>query len=136
PFRSPPRGVLLPYGGYKGSGLNIVVEILAGILTGSGSGRAWWDKGGHAVNGVLLQAIAVEEFLPVEEFFQGVDEFASRAKKVKPAPGFEQVLLPGERARKIEEKQLKEGVEIDEPTWGGLLEVANELGVNEIPKAL
>ena len=135
-FRGPPRGVLLPFGGYKGSGLNVITEILAGILTGSGSGRAWWDKGGHAVNGVLLQAIAVEEFLPIEEFFQGVDEFAARAKKIKIAPGFEEVLLPGERARKIEERQLKEGVEIDEPTWNGLLEVAHELRVGDIPRPL
>lgn len=135
-FRGPPRGVLLPFGGYKGSGLNVVTEILAGILTGNGSGRAWWDKGGHAVNGVLLQAIAVEEFQPLDDFFAGVDEFAARAKKIKVAPGFEEVLLPGERARKIEEKQLKEGVELDEPTWNGLLEVAKELGLKNIPGSL
>jgi len=135
-FRSPPRGVLLPFGGYKGSGLNVVAEILSGILTGNGSGRAWWDKGGHAVNGVLLQAIAVEEFLPLEDFLSAVEEFAARAKKVKPAPGFDEVLLPGERARKIEEKQLKEGVEIDEPTWAQLQELADELAVHEFPKAL
>jgi hydroxycarboxylate dehydrogenase B len=132
-FRGPPRGVLLPFGGYKGSGLNIVAEILAGILTGSGSGRAWWDKGGHAVNGVLLQAIAVEEFLPLDDFFNGVDEFVARVKKVKPAPGFDEVLLPGERARKIEERQLKDGVELDEPTWNGLLEAAKALSVKNIP---
>ncbi len=135
-FRGPPRGVLLPFGGYKGSGLNVVTEIMAGILTGSGSGRAWWDKGGHAVNGVILQAIAVEEFQPLDDFFAGVDEFASRARKIKIAPGFEEVLLPGERARKIEAKQLKQGVEIDEPTWSGLLETASELRVGDIPRPL
>jgi uncharacterized oxidoreductase len=135
-FRGPPRGALLPFGGYKGSGLNVVTEILAGILTGSGSGHAWWDKGGHAVNGVLLQAIAVEEFLPLENFFDAVDEFAARAKKVKPAPGSDGVLLPGERARKIEAKQMKDGVELDEPTWEGLLEVAHALGVKNMPASL
>jgi uncharacterized oxidoreductase len=133
-FRSAPRGALLPFGGYKGSGLNVVAEILAGILTGSGSGHAWWDKGGHAVNGVLLQAIAVEEFLPLEEFFKGVDEFTARAKKIKAAPGSDGVLLPGERARKIEERQMKDGVELDEPTWNGLLEVAQKLSVKDIPQ--
>ena len=135
-FRGPPRGVLLPFGGYKGSGLNVVTEILAGILTGSGSGRAWWDKGGHAVNGVLLQAIAVEEFLPLGDFFNAVEEFAARAKKIKPAPGFEEVLLPGERARKIEAQQMREGVELDEPTWNGLLDVAKALNVSDIPRSL
>src|ERR1051325_1995399 len=57
-FRGPPRGVLLPFGGYKGSGLNVVTEILAGLLTGSGSRRAWWDKGGHPRRRGLTQGIA------------------------------------------------------------------------------
>jgi hydroxycarboxylate dehydrogenase B len=135
-FRGPPRGALLPFGGYKGSGLNVIAEILAGVLTGNGPGRAWWDKGGHAVNGVLLQAIAVEEFLPLEEFLAGVDDFVAHAKRVKPAPGSDGVMLPGERARKIEERQIRDGVELDEPTWNGLMEVVRELRVGDIPRPL
>jgi LDH2 family malate/lactate/ureidoglycolate dehydrogenase len=132
-FRGPPRGVLLPFGGYKGSGLNLVVEILGGILSGNGMGREWWDKGAHAVNGVFLQAIAIEEFQTREKFFAGVDELVSYAKKIKPAPGFNEILLPGERARKIEARQMKEGVELDEPTWRQLTQLANELGVKDSP---
>lgn len=132
-FRGPPRGVLLPFGGYKGSGLNLVVEILGGILSGNGLGREWWDKGAHAVNGVFLQAIAVEEFQPREKFFVGVDELISHAKEIKPAPGFSEILLPGERARKIEARQMKEGVELDEPTWISLTQLARELEVKDLP---
>jgi LDH2 family malate/lactate/ureidoglycolate dehydrogenase len=135
-FRGPPRGVLLPFGGYKGSGLNLVVEILGGILSGNGMGREWWDKGAHAVNGVFLQAVAVEEFLPRGEFFAGVDELVSYAKKIKPAPGFSEIFLPGERAKKIEARQMKEGVELDEPTWGQLRELATEIEVKDLPKSL
>ena len=133
-FRGPPRGALLPFGGYKGSGLNVVAEILGGILTGSGSGRAWWDKGGHAVNGVLLQALDVEEFQPRDQFFDQVEEFVAHAGALKPAPGFGEILLPGDRARKIEERQLREGVEIDDATWASLVKQAEELGVKDIPK--
>jgi len=132
-FRGPPRGVLLPFGSYKGSGLNLVVEILGGILSGNGMGREWWDKGAHAVNGVFLQAIAIEEFQTREEFFAGVDELISHAKEIKPAPGFNEILLPGERARKIESRQMREGVELDETTWGQLTQLANELGVKDSP---
>jgi LDH2 family malate/lactate/ureidoglycolate dehydrogenase len=135
-FRGPPRGVLLPFGGYKGSGLNLVVEILGGILSGNGMGREWWDKGAHAVNGVFLQAVAVEEFLSREEFFAGVDELVSYAKKIKPAPGFSEILLPGERARKIEARQMQDGVEIDDATWGQLRELATEIEVKDLPKSL
>ncbi len=135
-FRGPPRGVLLPFGGYKGSGLNLVAEILGGILSGNGLGRQWWDKGAHAVNGVFLQAFAVEEFQPLEKFFDQVDELIAYAKAIKPAPGFAEILLPGERARKIEARQMKEGVEIDDATWGQLREFADEMGVGDLPASV
>jgi uncharacterized oxidoreductase len=134
-FRGPPRGVLLPFGGYKGSGLNLIAEILGGILSGNGLGKRWWDKGAHAVNGVLLQAIAVEEFQPLEKFFDQVEELVLLAKSVKPAPGFGEILLPGERARKIEARQVKDGIALDEPTWEQLREFADEVGVKELPQA-
>jgi uncharacterized oxidoreductase len=132
-FRGPPRGVLLPFGGYKGSGLNLVAEILGGILSGNGLGRQWWDKGAHAVNGVILQAIAVEEFQPLEKFFDQVEELVSLAKSVKPAPGFSEILLPGERGRKIEARQLREGVSLDESTWADLKKLAGVLNVKDLP---
>ncbi|MGH7766260.1 MAG: Ldh family oxidoreductase [Candidatus Binatia bacterium] len=135
-FRGPPRGVLLPFGGYKGSGLNLVAEILGGILSGNGLGRQWWDKGAHAVNGVILQAIAVEEFQPLEKFFDQVEDLVSLAKSVKPAPGFSEILLPGERARKIEARQLREGVALDESTWADLRHLADELGVKDLPRPI
>jgi len=135
-FRGPPRGVILPFGGYKGSGLNIVVEILGGVLSGNGLGREWWDKGAHAVNGVFFQAVAVEEFQPLERFFDQVDELVSFGKSTKPAPGFSEILLPGERSRKMAARQLKEGLEIDKATWTQLMEMADELKVKEVPEPL
>jgi uncharacterized oxidoreductase len=122
-FRGPPRGVFLPFGGYKGSGVALVTEILGGILSGNGPSRDWWAKGGHGVNGVFLQAFAVEEFQPLDEFLDEVDDFVSFVKSTKPAPGFKEILLPGEQARANEARQLREGVEVDEATWTELKEL-------------
>ena len=132
-FRSPPRGVFLPFGGHKGSGVALVTEILAGILSGNGPSKDWWDKGGHGVNGVFLQAFAVEEFQPLDQFLDKVDDFIAFVKSTKPAPGFKEILLPGEHARANEARQLKEGVEVDEATWTELKELASELGVGSLP---
>jgi uncharacterized oxidoreductase len=129
-FRRPPRGMFLPFGGYKGSGIALVTELLGGALTGNGLGRDWWDKGGHGVNGVFLQAIAVEEFQPLDEFTAKLDELVSFVKSRKPAPGFSEIFIPGEQARRNEERQLREGVEIDASTWKNLLRLADELGVD------
>ena len=133
-FRGPPRGVFLPFGGYKGSGLNLITEILGGILSGNGLGREWWNKGGHAVSGVFLQALAVEEFQSLEHFLEKVDELVSFVKSSKSAIGFKEILLPGERARRREARRLKEGVEIDEATWTQLTRCAAELGVKNVPE--
>jgi len=135
-FRTPPRGVFLPFGGYKGSGIALMTEFLAGILSGNGPSRDWWEKGGHGVNGVFLQAFAVEEFQPLEEFLEKVDEFISFIKATKPAPGFKEILLPGEHARANQTRQMREGLEIDDATWSELKQLASELEISDLPTPL
>lgn len=132
-FRGPPRGVFLPFGGYKGSGVALVTEILGGLLTGNGPGKDWWNKGGHGVNGVFLQAFAVEEFQELDSFYDRVDEFIAFIKSTQLAPGFSEILLPGEAGRRREAMQKNNGVEIDDETWSELVELAGELGVAEVP---
>jgi hydroxycarboxylate dehydrogenase B len=134
-FRGPPRGVFLPFGGHKGSGVALMTEILGGLLSGNGLAKNWWDKGGHGINGVFLQAIAVEEFQPLNEFFDKVDELIAFIKSRKTAPGFKEILLPGEQGRKYEERQMRDGVEIDKATWAELRDLATELRI-DAPKTL
>jgi uncharacterized oxidoreductase len=129
-FRGPPRGMFLPFGDYKGSGVALITELLGGALTGNGLSKEWWEKGGHGVNGVFLQALAVEEFQPLDEFTAKVDELVSFVKSRKPAPGFGEVFLPGERGRRDEARQRKDGVDIDKGTWSELSSLANALGIN------
>jgi LDH2 family malate/lactate/ureidoglycolate dehydrogenase len=135
-FRGPPRGVFLPFGGYKGSGVALVTEILGGLLSGNGPGKNWWDKGAHGVNGVFLQAFAVEEFQPLDRFFDKVDELIASIKTSKCAPGSSEILLPGESGRRREATQRKNGVEVNEDTWEQLRQLASELGVDPLPNAL
>lgn len=135
-FRGPPRGVFLPFGGFKGSGVALMTEILGGLLSGNGLGQHWWNKGGHGVNGVFLQVFAVEEFQPLESFYDKVDELIAFIKSSPCAPGFSEILLPGEAGSRREALQLKNGVEVDDDTWSELAELAAELGITEGPKTI
>jgi LDH2 family malate/lactate/ureidoglycolate dehydrogenase len=135
-FRGPPRGVFLPFGGYKGSGVALMTEMLGGLLSGNGPGKQWWNNGGHGVNGVFLQAFAVEEFQPLSSFYDKVDEFIGFIKSSPRAPGFSEIVLPGESGRRREASALKNGVDVDDETWSELIEVAAELGVTEAPKVM
>jgi uncharacterized oxidoreductase len=121
--------MFLPFGGYKGSGIALVTELLGGALTGNGFSRDWWDRGGHGVNGVFLQAIAVEEFQPLDEFTTKVEELAAFVRSRKPAPGFDEVLMPGDQARRHEERQRRDGVKIDPGTWEQLAATARRLHI-------
>jgi LDH2 family malate/lactate/ureidoglycolate dehydrogenase len=135
-FRGPPRGVFLPFGGYKGSGLALITEILGGLLSGNGMGKQYWDNRGHGVNGLFLQAIAVEEFQELETFYDKVDELIAFIKSTKCAPGFSEIVLPGESGRRREAEHKKHGVEIDDHTWSALTQLAAELKVSDIPAPL
>jgi uncharacterized oxidoreductase len=132
-FRGPPRGVMLPFGGYKGSGVALITEILGGILTGSGIGKNWWTKGGHGVNGVFLEAFAIEEFQPLENFYDKVEELIELIKSTPCAPGFSEILLPGESGRRNEAGNRQGGVDIDNATWTGLIELAAQLKISDVP---
>ena len=103
-FRGPPRGVFLPFGGYKGSGIALITELLGGILSGNGPGQDWWERGGHGVNGVFLQAFAVEEFQELDTFYDKVDEFIAYIKSTKPAPGFDEYIWPGKKREKLKRR--------------------------------
>lgn len=129
-FRGPPRGVFLAFGGHKGSGVALMTEILGGLLSGNGMGKQYWDNRGHGVNGLFLQAMAVEEFQSVDTFYDRVDALIEFVKSTECAPGFSEILLPGESARRREVKNKNDGVKIEEPTWQGLTELAAELHVN------
>jgi LDH2 family malate/lactate/ureidoglycolate dehydrogenase len=135
-FRGPPRGVMLPFGGYKGSGVTLITEILGGILSGNGMGKNWWNKGGHGVNGVFLEAFAVEEFQDLETYYDKVDELIELIKSTPCAPGFGEILLPGESGRRKETAQRRSGVDIDDATWTELTNLAAALKVPDVPALL
>lgn len=117
-------GALLPFGGYKGSGLGIVIEVLGGALAGSGCSLE--NRG----SGFLAAAVEIEAFSPIDIFKARVDRFVETVKRSRKAPGFEEALLPGERAQRLRELRLKEGVPIEEGVWEAVKARAVELGVD------
>jgi LDH2 family malate/lactate/ureidoglycolate dehydrogenase len=135
-FRGPPRGVFTSFGGHKGSGIALITEILGGLLSGNGMGKLYWNNRGHGVNGLFLQAIAVEEFQDLETFYDKVDELIAFIKSTKCAPGFGEILLPGEAGRKREAQNRIQGVNVEDGTWDNLTRLAGELAIKEIPVPL
>jgi hydroxycarboxylate dehydrogenase B len=121
-------GMLVPAAAHKGSGLALLVELLAGCLTGAGS-LAIADSGYRVGNGVFLQAIDPGRFMAPDEFAALGLALADTLHATPPAAGYEEVLLPGEPERRIAVQRSAEGIELSDSTWESLTAAAAELGV-------
>ncbi len=117
-------GFLLPMAGHKGYVLSVIVDLLGGYM-GSGEKLATKDIS----FGNLLVVINVAAFRPVEEFEAAAGERLKQIKGVKPAPGFSEVMLPGEPERRNLKQRTEEGILLPEDTYLKLGEVAAKLGV-------
>ena len=123
------KGMLLPFGGYKGYGLSLSVEIFAGLLTGSPFSShiksGWATQGGFVV-----QAINIDFFRPYKDYEKDILELIQMIKSSPPAEGFKEVLLPGEPEQQEYKKRIKEGIPVYQDSWENVKKVSKELGVD------
>ncbi len=122
-------GVLLPFGGHKGYGLAIIAELLSGPMAGADA-----FPGVTSRSGIFMFAVDVTVFRPLADYEKALAKRLGQIKAVPPAPGFQEVLLPGEPEARARAKREREGIPIPEDTWKAVLSVAAELGVD--PQAM
>lgn len=119
-------GALLPFGGHKGYSLAVFVEIMAGILTGTGYGTSEKSKEG---NSILVVAFDVASFRPLDEFRREMDDFFAHIRSTPPAEGHDRVLLPGEPELETKARRLKGGIDLPAKTWERIVQAAEGLGI-------
>jgi LDH2 family malate/lactate/ureidoglycolate dehydrogenase len=93
------NGVVLPFGGYKGSGLAIMVNVLTGILSGAfldslGEKEKRGERS-HSV-GFFFGAIDIGRFLDIRSFKMGIDEMVAELKASQRDEHTEIIYTPGE----------------------------------------
>ena len=125
-----PMGAILPFGGqvgHKGFALSMVIDILSGALSGAGCSRESPEKLGNAI---FMTLFDISSFVPIEEFYQDIDNFVDWIKSAKLAPGFTEITIPGEPEDHTKQKRQKEGIFIEENTWQQIEESAKKVGVD------
>jgi ureidoglycolate dehydrogenase (NAD+) len=124
--------VLLPFGGHKGYGFGVLVDILTGALTGSTIGLGVQQHnpdrliGGQAF---FFLAINVSFFTELETFKARIAQLYRDAKSVRPAEGFAEVLLPGELEWRAEQERRQRGIPLQEEDWRALAAGLERAGV-------
>ena len=117
------KGTLLPIGGPKGYGLALMIDVLAGLLSGSQYGpkvKTFHEPLGPTGIGVFFVAIDVERFMPLHQFRDLMTSYAGSIKKIKRAKDVSRIYLPGEIELEKEKKSLAEGIELSDSVVGNL----------------
>lgn len=132
-------GALLPFGGFKGSGISLLIDLLAGILPGGRSGpkivplyqRLNEPQGvGH-----LFMALRIEAFDSFETFTRGVDETIRKIRALPLAAGVSRAYLPGELEHLRAEEYRARGIPLPSDAVAELARIGSMLGLVP-PRAL
>jgi LDH2 family malate/lactate/ureidoglycolate dehydrogenase len=132
-------GSLQPMAGHKGYGIALLIEMLAGCL--SGAGLTWQIKGwidsdptlatGH---GAAFVAIDVNLIMPLAQFTSRVDHVVRGIHDSPKAPGAQQIFVPGEIEWGKRKVALVEGIVLPPEVVGPLSGLAEDLGIDLLAK--
>ena len=109
-------GAILPMGGHKGYALSLMAELIGEAMLGPSSPECNW----------FLLAIDTRRFRQPDALQAAAEEVLDDLRNCPPAPGFDQVEIPGERER--EQRRRSNGIlAVPEETWRQVLDLSAEL---------
>jgi ureidoglycolate dehydrogenase (NAD+) len=121
---------VLPMAGPKGSGLSLMIEVLASVLSGnpliSIALKTGADPGGNG----LVVALDPAAFGAPFPFDAAVQELCDAIKGLPPVTGTSPVLLPGERSLNTMRARLRDGIPVASGTLMRLAALGKKLGVD------
>lgn len=124
-------GLLAAIGEHKGYGLSVMVEVLAGVMTGSPFGleadNHEFPKGGV---GHLVIAIAPDFMRDIEEFYSDVEKLVGQIRSSPLAPDSPGVFLPGEIEDRKSADADRDGLPISDDLAKQLADLSKELGID------
>ena len=126
-FYGDPPGAILPFGGHKGFGLGVMVEMLAGALTGGGCSKPGVPQLEQAMLTILLDP---RKFQGENALAEDVNQFIEFVKSSRTATPGGEILMPGEPEERSRAAQTKNGIELDENTWKQILAAADSMGLS------
>ena len=123
------EGALRTFGEHKGSGLALMCEILAGVLTGGGTAGPVEGKRTIRITNNMLSFYLDPDQLGASNFVTRAQEYARYLKASRPAVQGEDVLVPGEPEARTRAQRLARGIPLQPETWAALVETARSVNV-------
>ena len=123
-------GSYVAFGGHKGYAIMLANEFLGRILTGSDD-YLEGERGGPTFRhqGVTLMVFRADAFQPLADFKSRADDMSRRARAIAPAPGFDEVLMPGDPESRARATRGRDGIPVPDDVWKPMIDLAESLNV-------
>jgi LDH2 family malate/lactate/ureidoglycolate dehydrogenase len=128
------EGVVLPFGGVKGAGLSMLMDVLSGVLTGAAFGgearNPFTGLEGPQGTGHFFIALKADLFMSLAAFTQRMQTLVQRVKTQPLAEGFDEIQIPGEPEHRMEIARLENGIPLSPDVIEALKSEADLAGVS------
>ena len=118
----------IPFGAHKGYAIMLATEFLGRIFANA---DIYADKNSSGPifrhSGFTIVMFKPDIFCSYSEYVKGMDDMIKRIRNIPPAPGFKEVLLPGDIERRTREERLKNGIPISDSIWEATVKLAKSL---------
>jgi LDH2 family malate/lactate/ureidoglycolate dehydrogenase len=122
-------------GSAQGYAIALMMDMLSGVLTGSGFGAdiaGPYQAERRSRAGQMMIALNIEAIQPLTEFNARVEALIAQIKSVPLAQGFSEVFYPGEIEARNDAKNRREGLLLPEDTLTDLKRVAAEYDLHDM----
>ena len=127
------EGCVLPFGGAKGSGIAMMIDIFSGVLSGAAYGSHINSPFTHPEvpmnTGHSMIAIDISTFQDVESFLTTMDTYRNEVKGLKKAAGVDEIYMPGEIECNNYRRNLETGIRLPAAVYGELEGLSKKLGL-------
>lgn len=124
-------GALVPFGGHKGFGLSIMVESMAGLMSGAAmlsDIHAWNHNPAQSGNvGHMIMAFDPKRINPNVDLPARAEAMIEELASARKAPGVERILYPGQLEHEREALAKERGVDLPQATLDALAKVAQKI---------
>jgi ureidoglycolate dehydrogenase (NAD+) len=127
---------LYPFGGYKGSGLGVLIDVLCAMFSGAPFGpdipKMYGDVHERRRLGGLVGAIDIASFTDVETFGERVWQMALRLGHMKPEQDGCRVRYPGEPELETKADRKVQGIPLGVQVFAELNQLAREASLDPL----
>ena len=131
-------GAVLPFGGHKGSGMAIMIDILSGVLSGAAFGchvaqtKSKTEKQNISDIGHMFLVMRISALQSEQGFESRIRQMTDELKNASKAQGTEEILLPGEPEARKEAENLRLGIPVSRAIFAELQKLCASMDMRNL----